>query len=197
MNKKALKIEGMTCSACSNRVERFVKKLDGIEEANVNFATETLNISFDPNKLSINDVENAVVKAGYGVKKNLKTHTFKIEGMTCSACANRIERVTKKLEGVQSSTVNFATERLTVELDEDEVSYAQIKGVVEKSGYKLIKEDEKEKQPSRLEESKVLLIRFIFSLIFSLPLLIITMGHMIGMPLPKIIDPMENSLNFA
>ncbi|OOM16593.1 heavy metal translocating P-type ATPase [Clostridium saccharobutylicum] len=197
MNKKAFKIEGMTCSACSNRVERFIKKLDGVESANVNFATETLNVEFDENKLNNEVIEETVVKAGYGVKKNLKSYTFKVEGMTCSACANRVERVTKKLDGVQSAAVNFATEKLTVNIDEDEIGYGQIKAAVDKAGYKLIKEEEKQDEGKKLEESKALLIRFIVSLCFAVPLLIITMGHMLGMPLPRIIDSMENPLNFA
>lgn len=197
MNKKNFKIEGMTCSACANRVERVVKKLEGVENASVNFATETLNVDFDENKLNNEAIEAAVVKAGYGVKKNLKTYTFKVEGMTCSACANRVERVTKKLEGVQSSVVNFATEKLTVNIDEDEIGYGQIKAAVTKAGYKLVKEEEKEEGKKKLEASKILLIRFIVSLVFALPLLIITMGHMVGMPLPHIIEPMMNPLNFA
>ncbi|KJZ85244.1 MULTISPECIES: heavy metal translocating P-type ATPase [Clostridium] len=195
--KKSLKIEGMTCSACANRIERFVRKLDGINEANVNFAVETLNVDFDENKVTCDDIENTVVKCGYKVKKNLKTYTFKIEGMTCSACANRVERVTKKLDGVENSSVNFATENLTVNIDEDIIDYAKIKEVVDKAGYKLIKEEEKDSGKSKIDESKLLLIRFIVSACFSIPLLIITMGHMIGMPLPNIIDPMNNSLNFA
>ena len=195
--KKALKIEGMTCSACSNRVERFVRKLDGINEANVNFATETLNVDFDENKLNINDIENTVIKAGYSVKKNLKNYTFKVEGMTCSACASRVERVTKKLDGVESATVNFATEKLTVSVDDDLAGYAQIKSVVEKAGYKLIKEEEKTSENNKFDASKLLLIRFIVSACFSVPLLIITMGHMVGMHIPHIIDPMSNPLNFA
>ncbi len=195
--KKSLKIEGMTCSACANRIERFVRKLDGINEANVNFAVETLNVDFDENKVTCDDIENTVVKCGYKVKKNLKTYTFKIEGMTCSACANRVERVTKKLDGVENSSVNFATENLTVNIDEDIIGYAKIKEVVDKAGYKLIKEEEKDSGKSKIDESKLLLIRFIVSACFSIPLLIITMGHMIGMPLPNIIDPMNNSLNFA
>ena len=146
--KKSFKIEGMTCSACSNRVERFVRKLDGINEANVNFATETLNVDFDENKLKSVDIEDTVVKAGYKVKKNIKTYTFKVEGMTCSACANRVERVTKKMDGVESSSVNFATEKLTVNIDEDITGYPQIKSVVEKAGYKLVKEEEKSQQKS-------------------------------------------------
>lgn len=195
--KKSLKIEGMTCSACANRIERFVRKLDGINEANVNFAVETLNVDFDENKVTCDDIENTVVKCGYKVKKNLKTYTFKIEGMTCSACANRVERVTKKLDGVENSSVNFATENLTVNIDEYIIGYAKIKEAVDKAGYKLIKEEEKDSGKSKIDESKLLLIRFIVSACFSIPLLIITMGHMVGMPLPNIIDPMNNSLNFA
>lgn len=197
MEKKAFKIEGMTCSACSNRVERVVKKLEGVNNANVNFATETLNVEFDQDKLNNETIEAAVVKAGYGVKKNLKTYTFKVEGMTCSACSARVERVTKKLKGVQSSVVNLATERLTIDIDEDEIGYSQIKAAVDKAGYKLIKEEEKAEDGKTPDASKLLLRRFNVSLIFSVPLLLITMGHMLGMPLPMIINPMMNPLNFA
>lgn len=197
MSKKAFRIEGMTCSACANRVERFVKKLDGINIANVNFATETLNVEFDENILNSENIEGAVVKAGYGVKKNLKTYTFKVEGMTCSACASRIERVTKKLNGVQSSVVNLATEKLTINIDEDEIGYSEIKAAVDKAGYKLVREEEKSEEKKKLSASELLLRRFIMSLIFTVPLLIITMGHMLGMPLPDTIDSMMNPFNFA
>lgn len=195
--KKSLKIEGMTCSACSNRVERFVRKMDGVEEANVNFATETLNVVYDENKINQSDIENTVVKAGYGVKKNIKNYIFKVEGMTCSACANRVERVTKKLNGVEVASVNFATESLSVTIDEDQVGYAEIKAAVDKAGYKLIGEENNVKEDKKIDEIKVLLTRFILSACFAVPLLIISMGHMVGMPLPEIIDPMKNSLNFA
>ena len=86
------------------------------------------------------------------MKKNIKTYDFKIEGMTCSACANRVERVTKKLEGVESSTVNFATEKLTIKVDEDEISYGDIKVTVDKAGYKLVKEEDKVEEKQRKEK---------------------------------------------
>jgi P-type Cu+ transporter len=199
MDNKSFKIEGMTCSACANRVERAISKLEGVEKANVNFATETLTVDFNKENLNSQKIEEAVIKAGYGIKKNVKTYNFKIEGMTCSACANRVERVTKKLDGVENATVNFATEKLTIEVNEDEISYSDIKAAVDKAGYKLIKEDvkDKEKQGEKKSEASKLLTRFIYSLIFSVPLLIITMGHMVGMHLPSIIDPMVNPLNFA
>lgn len=197
MKKKSLKIDGMTCLACAKRVEKFVKKLDGVVNANVNFATETLNVEFDNNKLNNETIEEAIIKSGYGICKNLKTYTFRIEGMTCSACSARIERVTKKLNGVKSSIVNLATEKLTIEIDEDEIGYGQIKAAIDKAGYKLIKEEETTVENKKLNASEYLLRRFIVSATFAVPLLIITMGHMIGMPLPYTIDPMYTPINFA
>ena len=197
MIKKNFKVEGMSCSACANRIEKTINKLNGVNIAAVNFTTETLNVEFDENKLNSKKIETVVEEIGFKVKRNLKTYTFKVEGMSCSACANRIEKVTKKLDGVDSSVVNFATEKLTIKIDEDIIGYPQIKSIVNKTGYKLIKEENKEINNKKLDEKRFLPIRFIVSLAFSLPLLIITMGHMVGMPLPHIIDPMMNPLNFA
>lgn len=197
MKKKSLKIEGMTCSACANRVEKVVGRLAGVEKSNVNFATEILNVEFDENKVEEKDIEEKIIKAGYSVKKNIKTYTLKVEGMTCSACANRVEKVTKKLEGVESSNVNFATEKLTICVDEDITNYTQIKNTVEKAGYKLKKEETIIKNKKENSQAKVLLKRFIISVILTVPLLFISMGHMVGMHLPSIIDPMTNPLNFA
>lgn len=198
MKSSSFKIEGMSCSACANRVERVVKKMNGVEEASVNFATETLLVKFDDAKIDAPKIEEAIVKAGYSVRKDMRDYTFKVEGMSCSACANRVERITKKIDGVESANVNFATEKLTVRVDAEKVRYSYIKLAVDKAGFKLIKEEDQIKEVSKKkDESKILLNRFIFSLIFTVPLLIISMGHMVGMPLPSIIDPMKNPLNFA
>ena len=127
----------------------------------------------------------------------MEKKTYLIEGMTCSACANRIERVVKKLEGVDNAVVNFATEKLTVDLNNEEIKEEEIKAVVEKAGYKLLNEVEAKADKEGNSESSKLLKRFIISMVFTVPLLILSMGHMVGMPLPKIIDPMMNPLNFA
>ena len=198
MKKTSMKIEGMSCSACANRIERVVNKLDGVEKGSVNFAAETLALEYNEEKVKLDEVEAAIEKAGFKVKKNIKDYTFKVEGMTCSACANRVEKVTQKIEGVESASVNFATEQLTVKLDADLASYRQIKSAVEKAGFQLISEsDTVQPQEKKRDEATKLLTRFIVSLIFAIPLLIISMGHMVGMPLPHIIDPMMNPFNFA
>lgn len=195
MGNKSFKIEGMTCSACANRVAKAINKLEGVTKASVNFATETLSAEFDSDKVSKESIEAAVVKAGYSVKKNIKTYEFKVEGMTCSACSSRVEKVTKKLPGVVSSVVNLATEKLTITIDEDVIGYGDVKAATEKAGYKLIKDEEKKEEKEDMAKS--LLTRFIISAALAIPLLIISMGHMVGLHLPKVIDPMVSPLNFA
>lgn len=203
MATKSLKIEGMTCAACAKAVERASKKLQGVNEASVNFATEKLNINFDENKVSIPDIQVAIEKAGYKAIIESSSKTFKIEGMTCAACAKTIERVTKKLDGVVESNVNFATEKLSISYEPSKVRISDIKKVIEKAGYKAL-EDEvtvDEDREKKEKEIKLLWKKFIISLIFTVPLLTISMGHMIGeklgFSLPSIIDPMINPRTFA
>lgn len=199
MATKSLKIEGMTCAACAKAVERSSRKLDGVTEANVNFATEKLNIKFDEAKLSVADIQAAIEKAGYKALTETTNKTLKIEGMTCAACVRAVERAVKKLDGIESANVNFATENLQVSYDASKLRISDIKGAITKAGYKAVDEEvtvdaDKERKEA---EVKSLWRRFVISAIFTVPLLIISMGHMLGYALPKAIDPMTAPLNFA
>ncbi|BAE86299.1 heavy metal translocating P-type ATPase [Desulfitobacterium hafniense] len=203
MASKTLKIEGMTCAACAKTVERVTKKLEGVTESNVNLATEKLNISFDEGKLTVGDIQVAVEKAGYKALTDAVSKTMKIEGMTCAACAKTVERVTRKLEGVNEANVNLATEKLMISYEPSLVGISDIRKAIEKAGYKAIEEEttvdtDKERKD---EERKQLWRRFVLSAIFTVPLLYMAMGHMfggvIGLRLPMFIDPMMNPLNFA
>lgn len=123
---------------------------------------------------------------------------FKIEGMTCAACAKTVERVTKKLDGVIESNVNLASEKLNIKYDPSKVGVSDIKRVIEKAGYKALEENTEDLDDRKKEkEIKLLFNKFIISLIFTIPLLYISMGHMIGFPLPSFIDPMINPKTFA
>lgn len=117
--------------------------------------------------------------------------TYKISGMTCAACAARIERFVKKLDGVSDASVNFAAESLTV--DSEKVSAKEVEAAVVKAGYAFADKNAKAKMP----HDKVMLIRLVLSLLFAVPLLTVSMGHMIGMPLPDLIEPHHNPMNFA
>lgn len=120
------------------------------------------------------------------MKKN-----FKISGMTCAACAARIERLVKKLDGVTAASVNFAAESLTVEYEK--IGVKEIEAAVVKAGYAFADKNSKPK----MSYEKVMLVRLILSMIFAVPLLVICMGHMVGMPLPDAINPHYNAMNFA
>ncbi|MBL4938348.1 copper-translocating P-type ATPase [Clostridium sp. YIM B02515] len=203
MATKSLKIEGMTCAACAKAVERASKKLQGVSEASVNFATEKLNINFDETEVGIPDIQAAIEKAGYKAVVEASSNTLKIEGMTCAACAKTVERVTKKLDGVIESNVNFATEKLSISYEPSKVRISDIKRVIEKAGYKALEEEvtvdeDKEKKE---KEIKLLWKKFIISMIFTIPLLAISMGHMLGeklgYSLPSFIDPMTSPRTFS
>jgi len=199
MTVKSFKIEGMTCAACAKAVERATKKLDGVEDSSVNLATEKMNISFDEEKVTVEDIQKAVEKAGYKASIESLTKSFAIEGMTCSACANAIERATKKMDGVIDSNVNFATERLTIVYEPSKVRFPDIRKAVEKAGYKIRMEEQSADADKERKENdaKSLWRKFVFSAIFTVPLLYVAMGHMIGLPLPEMVDPMMNPKNFA
>ncbi|ABS40459.1 heavy metal translocating P-type ATPase [Clostridium botulinum] len=198
MKKLSFNIEGMTCAACAKAVERVSKKLEGVQEANVNIATEKLSIIFDEKKCNTLDIEKAIEKAGYKAFLDGQHMNLKIEGMTCAACAKAVERVSRKLDGVLEANVNIATEKLDITFDKSKVSLNDIKIAIEKAGYKALEEKNIEEEKKGKEDAiKSLWRRFITSLIFAVPLLTISMGSMMGLKLPKIIDPMHNPLNFG
>ncbi|MGE5628220.1 MAG: heavy metal translocating P-type ATPase [Solirubrobacterales bacterium] len=199
MVNKTLKIQGMTCAACAKAVERAAKKLPGVTDANVNFATEKLNISYDETKVEISNIQEAISKAGYKGLIDSANKTLKIQGMTCAACAKAVERAVKKVPGVLEANVNFATENLNISYESDKIRIQEIKKAVEKAGYKALEEEvgiDVDKQ-NKEKEIKTLWKRFIISAVFTVPLLMISMGHMLGYMLPEIIDPMMNPENFA
>jgi Cu+-exporting ATPase len=194
-----LKIEGMTCASCSKAVERAVKKLEGVTEASVNLATEKLSITFDEAQVSIEDIQMAVRRAGYKAITEAVKKTLKIEGMTCASCSKAVERAVKKLEGVTEASVNLATEKLSISYEPSKVRVSDIKRVVASAGYRAVEEEsttdtDKEKKE---KEIKLLWKKFIVSAIFTVPLLYISMGYMLGLPLPDFISPKVNPAAFA
>jgi Cu+-exporting ATPase len=199
-------IKGMTCSACAAASERAVKKLPGIEEASVNFSTEKLSVRFEEGKLTIAEIKAAVAKAGYEALEDRveKDVTIPIGGMTCAACVKAIERAVGKLDGVSSVSVNLATEKAFVRYDTETLRLSQIKQAITKAGYTPLaiaegsgpsRDDEHRKEKER--EIRALWNKFAVSAAFSLPLLYIAMGMMLGLPLPKFLSPMDFPLRYA
>ncbi|MGI6731646.1 MAG: heavy metal translocating P-type ATPase [Anaerovoracaceae bacterium] len=127
--------------------------------------------------------------------------TLKINGMTCAACSARIEKVLGKMDGIDSISVNLATEKASVSYDPTQINLSEIIEKIAKIGYTASEIEEKkitdEDKLQREKEVRIIWTRFIVSAIFAIPLLYIAMGHMIGLPTPSFINPMLNPGNFA
>jgi Cu+-exporting ATPase len=206
MNKESVKISGMTCAACAQRVEKAVGKLDGVSSASVNFATEKLSVEYDNQNATMPKIKEVIEKAGYGVIEEAKSSsvTIPIGGMTCAACAQRIEKALGKTEGVIKASVNLATEKATVEYDPQVTRLSAIKQVIEKTGYKALNIEKKaavdEDKKRKEKEIKTLWTKFIISAVFGIPLLYLAMGSMIWwlpFPIPHALEPMQYPLVYA
>ncbi|MCU5489974.1 heavy metal translocating P-type ATPase [Bacillus cereus] len=180
MNEKKeanLQISGMTCAACANRIEKGLKKVEGVHEANVNFALEKTKIMYDPTKTNPQQFKEKVESLGYGIVSDKAE--FTVSGMTCAACANRVEKRLNKLDGVNKATVNFALESATVDFNPDEVNVNEMKSAITKLGYKLeVKPDNQDASTDhRLQEIERQKKKFIISFILSFPLLWAMVSH--------------------
>ena len=133
-----LPITGMTCASCVARNERALRKVEGVDNASVNFATEKATIAFDPDVVSADELVHAVEAAGYGVVT--AQETLPILGMTCASCVSRVERALRKPPGVLTADVNLATEKATVTYIPGQASRADLVAAVKAAGYDVIEE---------------------------------------------------------
>ncbi len=185
-------------------VERSISKIEGVDLASVNMATEKLTVEFDEKKTNIENIKNAVVIAGYGVsEENIsnKQILLPISGMTCASCVKSVEKAIAGIDGVIEVSVNIATEKAKVVYNPAMTRISEIKNAVEQAGYKALDlEMVNEPDYDKVRKEKArndLWVRFLVAAIFTAPLFYISMGHMVGLPVPKIINPDLNPLNFA
>ena len=177
-------VTGMSCANCALNIERNVKKLQGVEEANVNFATEQAAISYDSDKIEFKDLVDKIHDSGYGVAK--ATVEFPVTGMTCANCANTIERtLNKKVSGVVNASVNLATERARVEYIPTVTTIDHMIAAIEKAGYGVIRPDETvegedAELAARKAEIKNQTHKFFVGLLFTVPLFLLSMGRDFG-----------------
>ena len=134
-------LTGMSCANCALAIERTVKKVPGVKAAAVNFATEQASLSFDPDQVQVEKLVEKIQDAGYGVAK--ATVDIPVTGMTCANCAMTIERTLKrKVPGVMNASVNFASERATVEYIPSLTGLDEMIQAIEKAGYGAIRPDD-------------------------------------------------------
>src|SRR5215213_4969294 len=131
-----LPVTGMTCASCASRIERGLKKVAGVETAQVNLASEHATIAYDPQQVQPRDLVAAVERSGYGVISDQLD--FAVTGMTCASCVNRVEKALKKTNGVLDASVNLATERATVTYAPGVADFNTLQSAVEAAGYGVV-----------------------------------------------------------
>lgn len=192
MVERTFKIIGMSCASCAASIEKELSKQVGVNQANVNLATEKLTISYNEKQINKTKIVKIINDLGFQVEDSIVTNDFNVVGMSCASCANAIEKVLGKQPGVLEANVNFTNEKLHIQYDKNKISQNKIMSLVKGLGYELKIDQSLETNPHHK-----IWIRFILSLIFTIPLLYISMGHMIGFYLPSFLSPHDNPIGFA
>ena len=200
--KKNYQLGGISCQVCVNKIEKKLSKLEGIKEAIVNLSTEKLSVDYDETILKEELIVETVKKLGYEIEEesDLKDVELDIDGISCQVCVNKIEKKVSKLNGVKSVIVNLASSRGKIVYDSDVIKLSEILEVMKKMGYTGSKHEESSenlKDKEKEEHLKREFLEFKIAIIFSVVVFYIAMGTMIGLPVPAIISPDINPLNFA
>lgn len=166
--KTLLKIGGMHCAGCVNSIQRYVSTVDGVSKVEVNLASEKASVEYDPAKVAVSDIEKAVEEAGYRVV--YEKVSLKVEGITDSADAQRLEQAVSRMEGVRSAYANYGNAQVLVEYNPALVSLADVRKKIGDAGYTIVGEDA---QASATDiEAQRLWRMFIIGVAFTIPALL-------------------------
>ena len=176
--KFELDIEGMSCASCTARIEKALKKIPEVLEANVNLSTEKAYVTA-VSSLQQQVLVKAIQKAGFDVKADQLE--LNIEGMTCASCVARVEKALNKVEGVTAASVNLATE--TAQVSGSNLNIANLIQAVKKAGYeaqlktaKVNFTEQQNFQHKKAEETASLYRDLWIALALALPVFILEMG---------------------
>lgn len=180
MSEKTVTIPltGMSCANCAASIERSLGKLPGVSAASVNFASEMATVTFDPERVNINDLVKNIKNAGYDIVSSRLD--LAVTGMSCANCSAAIESSLKRLAGVSAASVNFASERAAIEYLPDITSREDIIDAVCGAGYGAVLPDGSQdgsdpEQQAREAEIRSQTRKFVVGVIFALPLFILSM----------------------
>ncbi len=194
-------IKGMMCASCAATVEKTAAKSTGVEKSSVNLATEKLQVEVDKD-FDLISLKEAIKDSGYELVIPEKRQTFLIKGMTCASCAATVEKVVGNLPEVTQASVNLATEKMTVAMEDTPEITEKIQQAVKEAGYAAEALGEENLTQGIIVQEKEQALknlwqRFVYSLVFTVPLLYLAMGHMIGLPLPEVVAPDIHPVTFV
>lgn len=177
LRRDTIKISGMSCAACSARIEKGLNKLEGVRDANVNLAMERAVVQYDDELAGPQQFEELINKLGYRVIHEEDTQSgqvdLKISGMSCAACSARIEKKLNSLTGVTTANVNLAAEKARIHYDPQAIKVGDMITAVEKLGYsaeRLEDLSQTKQQAEQDREIRQMRIALLAAALLSLPL---------------------------
>ena len=180
-----LDIIGMTCAACSNRIEKKLNRMNHVQ-AKVNLTTEKATIDYESDDYHLEDFVEQIQSLGYDVA--VEQVELNINGMTCAACSNRIEKVLNQTQGVQQATVNLTTEQAHIKYYPSATNTEALIKRIQNIGYDAeTKTSSKAQSNRKKQELKHKRNKLIISAILSLPLLLVMVVHISPISIPSIL----------
>lgn len=172
MKKEIFKIEGIHCASCVSRIKSNLKSLDGVDFASVNLSSGIATITYDDTKITPGYMKTKIDALGYNfIIKNIKRLIVGIEGLHCASCVEKLQNKLKEQKGVYDVSVNLATKKAFIAFDPKEMNIEMLKKAISDIGYQVKDLKELESENDDIIKSKK---NFIFSLIFSFPLALVT-----------------------
>ncbi len=186
--KIVLNIGGMSCVNCARAIEKQLSKLNGVTHTTVNLAAEKAIIDYNPNAVNQKAIEDAIAEAGYQVIH--EKIVLQVGGMSCVNCAKSIEKALNNREGIYKAVVNFATEKVTVEYNPEQISTAGIKKTITDVGYeviepqKAVEDTESKERQSHIRHLKYLLTA---SIALTIPIMILMWFPVLPMAINNVV----------
>jgi len=205
IENERLPVKGMHCASCSSRIERVLSSVAGVENASVNLAAEILDVSWDSEQLTLAELSETVKNLGFELVLPEKEEKIelRIKGMSCASCSARIEKIVGELPGVKEVAVNLTSESGRFIVEKGATNQRRIRETIERLGFtceslagqsqSLFASQQAETIARLAGMKKNLFPAFGFALL----LLIVSMGEMVGVPLPEFINPHQYPLRFA
>ncbi len=187
--KSQLNIQGMSCANCSQTISDAVNSLDGVSEANINFATDEGSVAYDPEAVSLGEIYDAIEEAGYTPVSD--SVTIAVTDMSCANCSETIQDALERTPGVVAADANFATDEVQVTYNPAEANLQDFYDAIEDAGYSPVREDAETdddaegdaREAARQEEIRRQRRLTLFGAVLSLPLLVFMADHLLGLGL--------------
>ena len=195
LNKLDLGISGMSCASCVAKIEKGLSKVPGVVEARVNFAAEKATIEYDPAEANPSDLVGTVKELGYEARS--QKVILSVLGMTCASCVNRVQTALNQMSGVIEATVNFATEKASIEYIPNLVKIKDLAKATAAIGYTLVEAKEEQlvdkEAQARQAEFRQLKSKFLTGLLLVAPLFLLVHWDKLGL---SAILPFSGQANF-